>query len=105
MFKGTPHFDGMSVGQSTIMMEGDENWDDEDQWEHDSNITDMVVLRDEDDNDLFENGELKPVKRSKSLDKGIKVNYKEAIMKKTQMIGYAYEDRRMSTRASDVKGG
>ena len=93
----------MSEGQSTIMMEGEENWGD---FEGESNNTDMVAIRDDDMLDVTEfynenEGDQSQNKgRSKSLDKGKKIDDKEVVMKKTQMIGYAYEDRRMTTKAS-----
>ena len=66
----------------------------------------MVALRDDDMLDVTEfyneGDEQSPQKkgRSKSLDKGNHVDVKEVVMKKTQMIGYNYEDRRMTTRAA-----
>ena len=68
----------------------------------------MIIMRDEDMLEVTEiygsdNGESKPKKRSKSLDQGLNIDYKEVIMKKTQMIGYNYDDRRMTAKMSEVK--
>ncbi|CDW73593.1 UNKNOWN [Stylonychia lemnae] len=112
-FSGQQKFqmDGMSQGQSTIMMEGEAQWDDyyDEEYDDDSNLTDFIILRDEDQLDVTEfykqedGDNKKQKKRSKSLDQGKQIDIKEVAMKKTQMVGYNYDPKMMTSRMSEVK--
>lgn len=94
------------------MMEGDQNWDDEDEFEevdNDSNLTDFIIMRDEDQLDVTEfyrnedADNQKEIKRSKSLDQGKQIDFKEEAIKKVQMVGYNFDPKRMTARMSEVK--
>eukprot|EP00347_Sterkiella_histriomuscorum_P023077 403336039 len=116
-FKKQPTFDGLSEGQSTIMVEGDQQWDDEyedeiqEGWDEGSNNTEMINMNDDNsleltnfDQDANDGQNPKPKKgRSKSLDQGKPIDHKEVVMKKTQMIGYNYDERRMTAKMSELK--